>query len=142
MQSNYYLEHQTRSQHTALDHSCPLRKVFKTPTTCTGDSSGEEEDDINRDVDAFECQPALTADRPATPSAPTPPSPPKAWVDNDVVMTSSGAPATNPFTTSMAEFTASTGIRMDHPSFTTLFIAHMTASSNALTSNSTTIPNV
>ena len=53
-----------------------------------------------------------------------------------------GVPPTNPFTTSMAEFTASTGIRPDHPSFAQLFIAHMTASSAALTSNSPSVPNV
>ena len=54
--------------HTALDTSCPLQKAFKSPTNCSGDSLGEEEADINRDVDAFE-------NRPTAPVA-APPSPP------------------------------------------------------------------
>ena len=123
--------------HTALDTSCPLRKAFKTPTTRTGDSSGEEEADVNRDVDTFK-------NRPSGPIAPIAnPAAEKAQVDDeDVPMLNTGVPATNPFTTSMADFTASTGIRQDHPSFAQLFIAHMTASSAALTSNSDSIPNV
>ena len=119
--------------HTALDTSCPLRKAFKSPTNRSGDSSGEEEADINRDVDAFENRPTTSETAP----------PPKARVDDeDATMLPLGVPATNPFTTSMANFTASTGIRPDHPSFAQLFIAHMTASSVALTSNSPPVPNV
>ena len=40
--------------HTALDHSCPLRKAFRTPTNRTGDSPDEEATTIRHAVSEFE----------------------------------------------------------------------------------------
>ena len=133
----------------ALDHSCPLRKAFRTPTNRTGDSPDEEATTIRHAVSEFETahpDPSLVLNVPTssggitgTLAAPAAcgdgalhrdnsvsrqgraesmgvaPSPGPARVnDDDVHMML--APS-NPFAAHLSLFTATTGIKGDHPTF-------------------------
>ena len=131
--------------HTAIDHSCPLRKAYRLPNTRTGNSSDEEGAAVTRTVATFETagqhniEPGLSGHSSVLESKdPTSSSdevagvPPNrveslpscpAQVDDDVPM---AGPTATPFNlpTSLADFVSVVGISPDHPSFHKLFFEH------------------
>ena len=116
--------------HTALDARCPLRKAYKIPSNQTGNSSGEEEENIIRDITAFENNAAPAANQanqtagPPQQEVPQPKAPQARVDDDDVVMVPRPTKPTNPLVTNLEEFTAFTGVDPSHPSFFQVFRDH------------------
>ena len=151
--------------HTALDHSCPLRKAYRTPTNRMGDSSDEVATTITRAATSFEAgtapvnEPSLS--QPSSSQGERGSPPPSGGIANvpsreGLGSRPSGSPAhidaddihmtpapSNPFAMTMAEFITHTSVQPDHPSFHSIFLKHFGGGPTACTtSGPSDIPHV